>query len=93
MTSFAALERMAAQVLKPARSTAPVDLTTTGADVAPADLFANPGFVPDAVADAVEIGGMPMHEELAAMVFALSQRVKALEAMPHNQWRPEPCPA
>jgi hypothetical protein len=34
-----------------------------------------------------------MHEELAAMVFALSQRVKALEAMPHNQWRPEPCPA
>lgn len=79
MTSLSVLERMAARVLKPARSTVEINLTTTGADVAPADLFANPGFVPDAVADAVEIGGMPTHEELAVLVFELSQRVKELE--------------
>jgi hypothetical protein len=69
--------------------------------------------VPDAVADAVQIGGMPTHEELAMQVFelrqivqrqdaeivsllrlfplmgALRRQVAQLEAMPHNQWRPD----
>jgi hypothetical protein len=77
MTSLDALERMAAQVHAPARSTDPVNLTTLGAEVKPADLLADPGFVPDAVADAVQIGGMPTHEELAMLVFELRQVIRA----------------
>ena len=76
MTSLDALERMAAQVLAPARSTDPVNLTTLGAEAEPSAVTAHPDFVPDAVADAVEIGGMPTHEELAMLVFELRQTIR-----------------
>jgi hypothetical protein len=42
-------------------------------------VFGHPDFVPDPVPDAIAIGGMPTHEELAALVFALSLRITALE--------------
>jgi hypothetical protein len=106
MTSSDAWEQMAGRVLKPARSIDPVNLTTLGAEAKPAEVLAHPDFVPDAVADAIEIGGMPTHEELVMQVFELRQVIRAndeahllelasfehrlhkLEAMPHNQWRP-----
>lgn len=75
MTSSDALERMAAQVLHPARSTEAVNLTTLGAEVAPSELMAAPGFIPDAVADVDEIGGTPTHEELVREVFEMRQNL------------------
>jgi hypothetical protein len=53
----------------------PIDLTTIGAAVSPQELFAHPEYVPTPPLPP----GEPDHHELARSVFALSQRLVALE--------------